>query len=108
VINFWAPWCQPCEEELPYFQTIWEENQGRVVFVGVAFPEDREEAQQMASDLGLSYPIGLDVDGQIMNTYGITGVPETFIVDTDGRVAHVHVGPVAEETLRAELDSLLE
>jgi cytochrome c-type biogenesis protein CcmF len=108
VLNFWAPWCGPCEEELPYFQSIWEENQRRVIFVGVTFPEDEDETLEMVNRLGVSYPIGLDVDGRLSEAYGITGVPETFIVDEEGRVAHVHVGPVEEETLRAELERLLE
>ncbi len=62
----------------------------------------------MAAQYGLSYPLGLDVDGAgIAGDYGLTGVPETFVLDGDGRVAAVYVGAADEAALRAELDALL-
>jgi cytochrome c-type biogenesis protein CcmF len=109
VINFWAPWCEPCEDELPDLQAIWEEYQERdVAFVGIGFEEDLTDLVAMATDFGLTYPQGLDIDNRATADYGITGVPETFVVDRDGNVAFVHVGPVVASTLRSELDALLE
>ncbi|MGD1992188.1 MAG: cytochrome c-type biogenesis CcmF C-terminal domain-containing protein [Anaerolineae bacterium] len=108
VVNLWATWCAPCEDELPDFQTVWEayRDQG-VVFVGVAAQEDEDEVATMVSRLGVTYPIGLDLDGGISADYGITGVPETFVVDSEGKIAYVHVGPVSAAQLRRELDILL-
>jgi peroxiredoxin len=108
VVNLWATWCEPCEEELPDFQTVWEEYQDQgVTFVGVAVQEEADEVASMASQLGVTYPIGLDREGSIMIDYGITGVPETFVVDAEGDVAYVHIGPVSAAQLREELNTLL-
>ena len=108
VVNFWATWCPPCEEELPDLQAVWTGYQGQgVTLVGIAFQEEEAEVREMVSRFGLTYPLGLDVGGRTATAYGITGVPETFVVDGTGQVAYVHVGPVTAERLREELDSLL-
>jgi cytochrome c-type biogenesis protein CcmF len=108
VVNFWATWCLSCEEELPELQALWEQyREQRVVLVGVALEAEKAVVQEMASRFGVTYPLGLDVGDRISAAYGITGVPETFVVDTQGRVAYVHVGPVSAEQLGTELDSLL-
>jgi cytochrome c-type biogenesis protein CcmF len=108
VINFWASWCPPCRDELPDLQTVWQEYQDRgVTLIGVSFQDDNVAARQMAAEFGLTYPMGFDVDDRMSTSYGITGVPETFVIDAEGRVAYVHVGPVTAEQLRSELDALL-
>jgi cytochrome c-type biogenesis protein CcmF len=108
VVNLWATWCAPCEEELPDFQRVWEEYQDQgVTFVGVAVQEEEDEVADMVSRLGVTYPVGLDLDASISAAYGITGVPETFVVDSDGEVAYVHIGPVSATQLREELNTLL-
>jgi len=108
VVNFWATWCPPCEEELPDLQAVWTGYQGQgVTLIGIAFREEGAEVREMASRFGLTYPLGLDVGGRAATAYGITGVPETFVVDGTGQVAYVHVGPVTAGQLKEELDSLL-
>jgi peroxiredoxin len=61
----------------------------------------------MGSQFGLTYPLGLDPEGRIATLYGITAVPETFVIDPQGQTAAVHVGPVDAAELRQDLDSLL-
>jgi cytochrome c biogenesis protein CcmG/thiol:disulfide interchange protein DsbE len=108
VVNFWATWCSPCEDELPDLQMVWEKYQEQeVVLVGLAFQEEEAEVRQMASRFGLTYPLGMDMGDRISTAYFITGVPETFVVGPDGRVAYVHIGPVRAEQLMGELDNLL-
>jgi peroxiredoxin len=109
VVNFWATWCPPCEDEMPELQATWEEYQAEgVVFVGVAYQDEEAAVQEMISRFGVTYPQGMDVGDRIFTAYGSTGVPETFVVDREGRVAYVHIGPVSAEQLRQELNSLLE
>ena len=106
VINFWSPDCQPCEDELPDLQTIWEEYQDKgVAFLGVSFPDLEAGARKMVSEFGITYPNGLDAVMPV--NYGITGVPETFIIGPQGSVAYVHIGPVTADRLRTELDTLV-
>jgi cytochrome c-type biogenesis protein CcmF len=108
VVNFWATWCPPCEDELPDLEAVWAEYETQgVVFVGVAFQEEEAEVRDMASRFGLTYPLGLDIGDRMSTAFGITGVPETFVVDSGGQVAYVHIGPVTAAELQEELDSLL-
>jgi cytochrome c-type biogenesis protein CcmF len=106
VVNFWSPDCKPCKEELPDFQEVWEtyREQG-VTFVGVSMPTFEDGVREMVDKYDVTYPVALNTLAPIQ--YGITGVPETFVIDRDGTVAQVFVGPVSGEELREELDALL-
>jgi len=106
VINFWSPQCPSCEEEIPDLQTVWEEYRDKdVVFVGISFPELEVGVREMVSELGVSYVNGLDAVAAAR--YGVTGLPETFIIGPEGQVAYVHIGRLTAERLREELDPLL-
>ncbi len=108
ILNFWATWCPPCEDELPDLQAVWEQYQDQdVTLVGIAFQEEQADVQAMASRFGLTYPLGIDEGDRIAAAFGITGVPETFVVDAQGQVAYIHIGPVTAVQLSQELDSLL-
>jgi len=109
VVNFWATWCPPCEDELPDFQALWQAYQARdVVFVGIAMQEEEMDVRELASLVGVSFPLALDQGNRISSAYGVTGVPETFVIDPEGRVAYFHIGSVEMDELRENLDSLLE
>lgn len=106
VINFWSPDCQPCIDELPELQAVWESYRSEgVAFVGISLPNLEGDVQRTISEFGLTYPVALDTVAPI--EYGITGVPETFVIGPEGQVAYVHIGPVRGDQLREELDSLL-
>ncbi|HIP87018.1 MAG TPA: redoxin domain-containing protein [Anaerolineales bacterium] len=108
VLNFWATACPSCEEELPTMQSIWEEYQGQgVILLGVALQEDESIVRNAADRYGLTYPLALDIGERVSTAYGITGVPETFVIDSKGNVAFVHIGPVTAEELMGELEGLL-
>ncbi|TFG69125.1 MAG: redoxin domain-containing protein, partial [Anaerolineales bacterium] len=108
VVNFWASWCPPCIDEMPALESVWEEYQDRdVVFLGVAYQEQEATVLEALTEFGTTYPVGLDVNDSIAELYGITGVPETFIIDSQGAVAYLHLGPVTAEILSLELDALL-
>ncbi len=106
VINFWSPDCQPCREELSDLQKVWESYQTKdVAFIGISLPNLESDVREAVSEFGLTYPIALNAVAPI--DYGITGVPETFLVGPEGKVAYVHIGPVSGDRLREELDILL-
>lgn len=108
LVNFWGSWCPPCQEEMPDLQATWEEFAARGVgFVGIAYRDELGAVEESLATFGTTYPVGMDVGERIAGLYGITGVPETFIVDQEGRIAHVHIGPVTADVLRMELDALL-
>jgi len=108
VVNFWAPWCPTCQANMPILEGIWESYRDRgVAFIGPAYQTDVASVQDSVAEHGLTYPVGVDSGDQIADTYGITGVPETFVLDATGHVAFIHIGPVTDAGLRSELDSLL-
>ena len=108
VVNFWASWCPPCKDEMPDLQESWEAYSDRgVSFVGVAYQDERQAVEASLAEFGTTYPVGMDVGDRMAGLYGITGIPETFIVDQQGRVSYVRVGAVTAEMLRVEIDALL-
>ena len=108
VLNFWTTGCPSCREELPGLQMVWETYRDRgVAFVGIAYQESASAVRSAVAEYGLTYPLGLDSDGRIASAYGVTGVPETFVIDPEGNVAFFHIGPVTAEELAGELDTLL-
>jgi DsbE subfamily thiol:disulfide oxidoreductase len=108
VVNFWASWCPPCKDEMPDLQESWEAYGDRgVSFVGVAYQDERPAVEAALAEFGTTYPVGMDAGDRVAGLYGITGIPETFIVDQQGRVSYVHVGPLTAEMLSVELDALL-
>jgi cytochrome c biogenesis protein CcmG/thiol:disulfide interchange protein DsbE len=109
VINFWASWCVECRVEARDLEETWQEyrDQG-VVFVGVDFDDTEVKARNYLEEFGITYPNGLDGRGHISdNSYHITGVPETFIVNPAGEIAYVKVGPFQPGELRRQIEQLL-
>jgi len=107
VLNFWASWCPPCEAEAPDLQAVWEEyGEKGVAFVGIAYKDEEAAVRGFLTGHGITYPVGLDATGRIAQLYGITGVPETFVLDAEGRVVRFYIGPVTADQLRADLAGL--
>lgn len=111
VINFWASWCKPCEQEAAALQQAWTEYEptGQVVFLGVDYVDTEPEARVYLKKFGITYPNGPDLATRISQYFRITGVPETYFVDQEGVLQYVHVGPfTSTDQIRAQINSLLE
>ena len=94
---------------MPDLQAVWEAYSDQdVIFLGVAFQDSEAAVRSALAEYGTTYATGLDAGDRIAVQYGITGIPETFIVDPNGRVAYVHVGPITAAALSAQLDALLK
>lgn len=99
VVNFWASWCLSCRQEAHLLQELWQNNQRRLNVVGIAVHDTRENALTFARRFNKSYFLALDKDGKVAIDYGVTGVPETFIIDSSGIVRFRQVGAVTDEFL---------
>ncbi len=87
VINFWASWCEPCREEAPQLESIWQQYRARgLIVLGIDTQDLESPARAFVSRYKISYPNVRDPDGSVSRLFGATGVPETFFVGADGRI----------------------
>lgn len=108
VMNFWASWCGPCEDEAPLFKEAHERYGDRISFLGVNIKDAEDDALAFDEEWGLEYPDVRDVNNRIFADYGLTGQPETFFLDADGVIVEHVNGPVSPETLEVLLAGLLQ
>ena len=98
-LNFWATWCPPCKREMPEIQALYEKygkNQDDLIVLGVANPKTdgfprnqdvtRPEVEQFLQDNGYTFPVVMDLTGEVFSGYGVTAFPTTFMIDSDGNV----------------------
>lgn len=101
IVNFWASWCAPCRAEHPNLLRL--KGEGLPVY-GVNYKDDPEAALAFLSELGDPFErVGADDSGRMGIDWGIYGVPESFVIDGDGRVLLRFPGPITERALDAEI-----
>ncbi|HLB04307.1 MAG TPA: TlpA disulfide reductase family protein [Gaiellaceae bacterium] len=109
VLNFWASWCVPCKEEAPVLEQLWQENRERgLVVVGLDAKDFRRDARDFVRRFGLTFPIVYDGPGDTIPDWGVTGFPETFVIDRDGRVVEAFVGAVNSDEDRGRLRAAVQ
>ncbi len=93
VVNFWATWCPPCREEMPSMQRAWERwRQAEIELLAVNVGESEDEVFAFAAEYDLKFPVLLDPAGREVRRWGAIGLPSTFVVDPEGRVAYRATG----------------
>lgn len=94
-INFWASWCQPCRDEMPSLQELYNNFKDHQGFrmITILYRDDPEKAISYLKENNLTIPFWIDRDGRAANSYGVTGVPETFIIDKKGVLRKKVIGP---------------
>ncbi len=111
LINFWASWCAPCEQEAADLETAWREYEpgGEVVFLGIDWTDTEKNGLAYLEKYNITYPNGQDLGTRISQKFRITGVPETYIVDREGKLAYFKLSPfLSIEEIRAAIDPLLK
>ncbi len=111
IVNLWASWCGPCRAEMPALQRVHETYQdaGLVLLAVNATHQDSiPAALAFAAEYGLTFPILLDVDGQVSQLYELRALPSTYFIRPDGLIEEVVLGgPMAEALLRTRVERLL-
>lgn len=110
VLNFWASWCKPCEQEAADLEAAWRDYQpdGQVVFLGVDYVDTEPEARGYLEKFGITYPNGPDLGTRVSQAFRIRGVPETYVIDQKNVLQYVQIGPfVSKAQIIAIIDPLL-
>lgn len=105
LVNVWASWCVPCRAEHPLLTRLAEE--GAIVH-GINYKDQPADARAFLDQLGDPFRyIGQDRDGRASIDWGVYGVPETFVIDADGRIVYKHVGPMRPRDIDTKILPLL-
>lgn len=111
VLNFWASWCGPCTGELPAFEKLYNEYGGEVEFMMVNMTDGAQETQNSAMrflvNSDYTFPVYLDTGMEAATAYGIYFIPQTYLINEKGEIAHVHMEAVSEEKLRESIETYL-
>lgn len=110
MVNFWASWCKPCEQEAADLRMAWDyyKGSGKVVFIGVDYVDTEPEARAYLEKFGITYANGPDLGTKVSQLFRIKGVPETYFLDQEGVLRHIQVGPFASvDEIKAVIDPML-
>jgi cytochrome c biogenesis protein CcmG, thiol:disulfide interchange protein DsbE len=108
VINFWASWCPPCTDELPYFQRLAEIYGDKVTIVTVDWNEQPGVADAYLRSHHLDLPVVSDTQSRIYRQYSLSEVPDTVVLDAQGNVTYVSVGELSWDELEAAVQAALK
>lgn len=106
IVNVFASWCVACRDEHPLFLQM--KREGLVPIHGLNYKDRPADAAKWLDELGDPYTrTGADIDGRVSIDWGVYGVPETFVIDREGRIAYKHIGPVMPQLLEGTLRPLI-
>jgi len=89
VVNFWATWCPPCRAEMPSMQRAWQQvREEGIGVVAINVGEDRETIEQFTSEVPVDFPLPMDTDSEVVQSWPVRGLPTTFVVDPEGRLVY--------------------
>jgi peroxiredoxin len=109
VVNFWASWCNPCKDEAPFLEEVWRDHRDRgLVVVGLDAKDFRADARRFADRFGLTFPLVYDGPGDSTDPYGVTGFPETFVIDREGKVIAAFKGGIDGDDVRPDVLAAIE
>lgn len=109
VINFWASYCIPCQREAAMLERVWNDyRDAGVVFLGINTEDPEKEALNYLVEYGITYPNAPDRGAAMEKGYRITGIPETFVIDTKGDIVQHFLSEPNEREFRAAIDRALE
>ena len=108
VINFWASWCPPCRIEAPLIERTWRAYKNRdLIFLGVNIQDRKEDALNYIREFNITYPNGPDPTGEISIDYGVSGLPVTFFISSQGEVVRRRVGAVEKSVLISAIEEIM-
>ena len=107
LVNVWASWCVPCRDEVPFLDQLAKDT--RIRLVGINYKDQPENARRFIGRYGNPFAaVGTDANGRAAIEWGVYGVPETFVVGRDGRIAYKLVGPITAQNFETQVKPAIE
>lgn len=110
VINFWASWCDPCKDEMPEFESAYSQNKDDVQFIMVNLTDGQREtvdiAKKFIADSRYTFPIFFDTEQDGAYNYGISSIPCTLFINSDGYITKGYQGVISGDVLRSEIEKI--
>lgn len=110
MLNFWASWCGPCKQEMPLLDALYKRYQpAGFTLLGINAEEDITDAKKLLAKDPVAFPVLLDTDSKMSETYGVDAMPSTVLIDCDGNLRHLHRSyvPGDEKKYKKMIKSLL-
>jgi cytochrome c biogenesis protein CcmG/thiol:disulfide interchange protein DsbE len=108
VLNFWASWCDPCKDEAPEIEAAHRRlRRAGGTVLGVTVSDETSDSKAFMRKYGMTFPSVRDVDGELAEDFGTTGVPETFVIDRAGRISAISRGQIKKGFLDAAVARVL-
>jgi cytochrome c biogenesis protein CcmG/thiol:disulfide interchange protein DsbE len=109
LVNYWASWCEPCRDETPALERFYRAHNGDgFTILGVDTQDNSDDGLAFAREFDVTYPLLHDGSGDEHEALGMTGVPESVLVDPSGDVAYYQPGPLTTQMLQGEIAPLIE
>ncbi len=103
-INFWATWCPPCRAEMPEIESIYQKYRDQdVAVIGVDLFEPEDKVREYVQRGGFSWSFVIDTTGVVTRNYGISALPTSFFLDSQGIIRAVNIGPMTERLMEDKL-----
>jgi thiol-disulfide isomerase/thioredoxin len=94
LLNFWATWCKPCEDEMPAMENLYQELRDRdFELVAISVDDDRRMVEEFSSRMGLTFPVLLDPEKRVSDAYQSYRFPESYLIDREGVLVARYIGP---------------
>ena len=110
MINFWASWCAPCRQEMPHLNDLYMRYKDLgFTLLAINVEEDSAQAQQMARELKMAFPVLFDTENKVSKMYDVSAMPSTVIVDRSGNMRFLHRGyqPGYEDEYQQQIRELI-
>src|SRR5699024_1381412 len=107
ILNFWATWCPPCREEIPDFQKLYSNKDVVILAVNMTDTEKSDEdVDKFVDNYEMTFPVLMDIDGEISSKYEVQAYPTSYMIDSDGHIQFMAMGAMNYELMEKRLGKM--